>query len=487
MDNLKKSRTGYDALILTFAKFLTLLLTLVSGMLLARFRTLTEYGTYSQIMMTVTLVCSILMLGLPNSINYFLARAETIKEKDEFLSVYYTLNTLLSFFVGVVLIIAVPILEKFYKNSLISSFWYFLAVYPWTKIILSSVEHFLVVYKKTKFLLVFKLLHGIFLLGCIVVIKIFNGTFMQYMLLYLLVEGAFALWIYFIVKSNCDNFKFKLDKVLIKTIFKFSIPIGLASVVGTINIELDKLVITSFFTTEELAIYTNASKELPVTIIATSITSVLLPQLVRLLKEKKTEDAVKLWNSAAAISFSIISLVAIGCFVFAPEVVTILYSEKYLGGVSVFRVYCCVLLLHTTYYGIMLNATANTKIILVSSICSLVLNMVLNIVCYSALGFIGPAIATFIATLAMQLFQTVLTCKKLSISFSKIFPWLSYAKSLLLNVAIGVTFYFIKNFIDKFVKIDNIVLAIGLGIAWAAIYVLLSLNGIKRHWKNLNN
>lgn len=72
-----KSNVGKDGLKLTVSRLITLSIALVSAMLLSRFRTLEEYGTYSQILLVTNIVTSLLMLGLPNSINYFLARAES--------------------------------------------------------------------------------------------------------------------------------------------------------------------------------------------------------------------------------------------------------------------------------------------------------------------------------------------------------------------------------------------------------------------------
>jgi hypothetical protein len=43
------------------------------------------------------------MLGLPNSINYFLGKAQSAEEKNRFLSVYYALNSAISFVIGLVL------------------------------------------------------------------------------------------------------------------------------------------------------------------------------------------------------------------------------------------------------------------------------------------------------------------------------------------------------------------------------------------------
>lgn len=486
MADLQKSRTGNDAIKLTASKIMTMLIGLVSSMLLARFRTLNEYGTYSQLLMAINLVCSLLMLGLPNSINYFLAKAKTTQEKDEFLKVYYTLNTILSFIIGLVLVLAIPVLEDFFKNELIKSFWFFLALYPWTKIIMSSVENLLVVYRKTSLLIIYRVLNSIALLGAILIIQFVGGNFFQYMLLFLAVEIIFAIWTYIIVKHNSPRFRFGLNKDLIITIFKFSVPIGLASTVGTINIELDKLVITSFFSTEDLAVYTNASKELPVTIIATSLTAVLMPQVVRLLRDDKKREAVKLWNSATIISFAIISLLAIGCFVFAPEVITILYSDKYIGGVGVFRVYCLVLLLRCTYFGMMLNATGKTKPVLYSSIGSLGLNTVFNYIGYSLFGFIGPAIATFLSTVAMAMYQLIYTCKKIDVKFRDVFPWKQCFIILATNGILGSMFYLCKNLICKNTDINAIIIAVFLGGIWGAVFFVLNFRALKSQWNFLN-
>lgn len=125
----ERNHIGSDTIKLTGSKIMTMMIAMISSMLLSRFRTLTEYGTYSQLLMAVNLVCSIMMLGLPNSINFFLAKAQTEEERDQFLSVYYTLNTILSLLVGLALVLAIPLLEMIFKNQLISTFWYFLAFF----------------------------------------------------------------------------------------------------------------------------------------------------------------------------------------------------------------------------------------------------------------------------------------------------------------------------------------------------------------------
>ena len=54
-----------------------------------------------------------------------------------------------------------------------------------------------------------------------------------------------------------------MDTKLLKSVFSFSIPMGLASAISTLSVQLDQLMVGRFFSTEELAVFSNAAKELP--------------------------------------------------------------------------------------------------------------------------------------------------------------------------------------------------------------------------------
>ena len=482
----KNSSFMSDAVKLTASKIIANLLMMVSAMLLARVRTLEENGTYSQLMLIINLVASIFMLGLPNSINYFLAKAETKEDQNYFLSVYYTLSTLLSLVLGVTLVLLIPGWEAYFKNPGIGQYLFFLLLFPWARVVASSVENVLIILKKTTVLMVYRILNCVLLLGTILLIWLTGGSFKMYMILYTVVEGAFAVAVYVLAAHYTGRLRFCLDKQVIKALFVFSIPLGLSSIVGTLSIELDKLMIGRIMTTEELAIYTNASKELPVNLIATSITAVLMPQVVRLLQKEKREEAVALWRSATSISFAIISFIALACVAFAPEVITVLYSEKYLPGTGVFMVYSLVLLTRCTYWGMMLNATGNTKFIFYSSLGSLGLNVVLNFICFRLFGFVGPAIATFTSIVVIAIIQLVYTAKKVHIPVERLFPWKSCGCCLLLNGILGAVCYFVKELLANGLGVNAVLAAIIMGVVWFILYGGLTFKFIKRNWIFLN-
>jgi len=478
---------GKDAVNITFSKIITMGISMVSAMLLSRFRSLEEYGTYSQLLMTIQLVTTIFMLGLPNSINYFLARAENQEERRKFLSVYYTLSTFLSFVAGLSLILSVPIISAYFKNSMIKSFTYFLAVYPWTQITIHSVTNVFIVYKKTVRLMYFNIITSVLLLFSIFIVQILNMSFREYMIIYTLCNVCFSLYIYISVNRLAKGINFKIDRRLINNIFTFSLPIGLASVVGTINIELDKLMIGGLLPTEKMAVYANAAKELPVTFITSSVTAVLIPTVVRLLKLGENEKAIDLWKHSVYITYAIVAILAIGCFTFAEDAITLLYSDKYIEGKWVFAIYSLNMLLRCTYFGLILNSTGNTKFILQSSCISLTVNIVLNFLLYKVFGFIGPALATLISAVIMNFSQLLMSAKKINLKFKNIFPWKDILNLTLINVVLALFAILLKQLMCLDAYVGSILETLVIAAIWGIVYTIIILKKIKFHWNMLNN
>ena len=481
-----KQSIASDTIKLTTSKIITLTISMITAMLLSRFRTLEEYGTYSQILMVIQLVTTFFMLGLPNSINYFLAKADNDTERGKFISTYYTLSTILGFLIGLVLVLSTPLIIKFFDNPLIKNFWYVLAVYPWAKIITSSIDNMLIVYKKTHILMIFRILNSIFILSAVLIVQFLNLGFNEYMIIFVLGQAGFALIVYILAKKLSCEMQFKINKNLGKDIFSFSLPIGLGSFIGTLKTELDKITISWFYNTEQLAIYTNAAREMPVTIIASSLTSVLLPQVVRLLKKEENEKAINLWGDATSLSYLIICFLAIGIFAYAPEALTLLYSEKYLPGVPVFRIYAIVLLFRCTYFGMMLNASGNTKLIFKSTVISLTVDISLNFILYYTIGFIGPALSTLIATVVSASYLLIATSKVLNIPFRKVFPWKNILLITILNICLGLIFTFIKKLLDLDLIVGGVSEALILAVIWFVVYFAITFKFAKNKWKELN-
>ena len=483
----KKTTLGGNIIRLTSSKVITLVISTISAMLLARFRTLEEYGTYSQLLLVVSLFTTLLMLGLPNSINFFLANADNRGDRKRFLSFYYTLGTIISILIGLLLILIVPLIERYFHNSAIREFYYFLALYPWTTIITASIENMLIVFEKTKLLMFYRIVNSIALLGIIIVIQWVGLGFKAYMIAFIILNCIFAVFVYMIASKLSGGLNIVVDRNLAKKVFAFSIPIGLSTVVGTLNTDIDKLLIGYLMNPEQMGIYTNAAKELPLAIISASITAVLLPKATRMVRDQRITEAIKLWGCASELALIVICLAVSGVFTYAEEVMTIFYSAKYLPGVSVFRVYTLNLVLRSTYFGLILNAYGKTRKIFYCSIISLGLNTILNPLFFWAFGMIGPAIATFVSILVISQLQLIMTSKETGIQYRDIFPWKKALRIISINSMFAMVFFTIKRIIPFETLVGNILESVLLGCIWSIIYLLIMKNRILKCWHYLNN
>lgn len=478
-----KQNIGLDAMKVTLSRVVTLSVSLLTAMLLSRYLSLQEYGTYSQLILILELVTTVFIIGLPSSINYFAAKEEGVDYRQKFFSVYYSISTLLSLSAGVFLILFFPIIVNYFKNPLLNDLLYIIALLPWARSSISSTTNLLIVYKKSNWLFIYQLLHSIFIASIIIALKVFDLSFQHYMVMYLVIECIFSLVVYAIVKALAGKLFFNINKILIEEILKYSIPIGLSTVVATISIQLDKMIISRFYSVEELAIYANASREIPITFIAGSITAVLLPNIVKKLSNGETKKAIALWEDASVLSYLIICHSVTVLFMFAPEVISILYSNKFLPGVSVFRVYNIVLLLRFTYFGMILNAAGKTKFIMYSSIGSLSLNVLLNFAFYKMFGFIGPAIATLVSMIIIILIQLIVTSKIVNIPFNQIMPWRILVKISMINLCVGSLVYLS---LGKVRLEHNHLKSTIIVIVWSFFYLILTRKELLNRWRSLN-
>lgn len=460
-----------DVSVITVSKILSALIAFINTALLSRFRTLNEYGTYSQMILVISLVVTICDLGLPYAVTYFGSKAEKEDDRNHFFSVFYTVDTTISIIIGIIMVAAIPLLKEFFNNESFPLYWYFLLIYPWIRIIDGTVENALVIAKKTLWIAVYRLIYGVSSCFIVVVIKVLGLGFNEYLISYTVTLSVLTISAYFLISKAFGKLKIAFDKKLFKKVLKYAVPIGLATAVGTINIEFDKLVIGNLCTTEELAIYTNASKILPVGLIATAMNTVILPLIVKKVSEQKVNNAVSVWNKSIVTSLKIVSTLTFALIVFAPEVITFIYSSAYVSGTDVFRIYCVSYLLGCTYWGTMLNATGKTKSVLYCSIISCIVNVILDIVFYRLFGMIGPAIATVISQFVLCYAQVAFSKKALNIK--KILNMKQISLAMVKNVIIAIPFGLIHYFLKANTNINPLVLAFAVGGVWLLAFVLL--------------
>ena len=483
MSSLSKS-----AFWLTVSKIVTVGINMLIVMLLSRFRSLEEYGTFSQINIVNTVATSIIAIGLPSGINYFLNRTQDDAKKRDFLSVYFSGGTLLGVITALLLGILLPFIVGFFKNSDLYYYWFAVILLPWITLFNSSSDNFFVSYGKINHLIFYRMSYGVLLMITAGIFSATKGSFYLYMIIYIGLQVIYVLVLYYLIFRISGGFQIKFNISLIKEVLAYCIPLGIASIISTLNIELDKIIVSGAFDTETLAVYTNAAKELPLNMLTVSILTVVLPKMVLLVNNKKQDDALDLWGISIRMSAIIICFAVAVLFVFAEPIITILYSEKYLVGANIFKIYSITSLVKITSWGIMLNSTKNTKKLLNVSVLTLLCNLILNFLLLWLLGINGIAIATLISEFVGVVLKLYFTAKITDKKLLQLIP----CKKLL--IILGVNILFALVFSTGYHLLIKILsdrwywpITIAVGFIWLFLYLCLMYKPFKNLNRKFNN
>ena len=487
MDNTVLKKTGSKVVLLTISKIITLLLSVVTAMILSRGFDLNNYGTYSEILTVSSLAVSIFSIGIPSSLNYFLPQ-KSGEEKIKFLSFYYLVVTLISCLIFIVIFFSKGLIVEYYGNENLNLYGFALLILPWTKMIISSRSNMLVAEGKLKKEFIYCILNSIALLFVAALSIVYKNNMKLYMLAYVATEIVFSLLVYFeafIISEK--KIKFNINKEDIKTLLVFSVPLGLSTAISTISLDLDKLIIGFFSNEIDVAIYANAGKELPFSIIATSFTAVILPQIVLLVKNQKMGLALQKWKSQMQLCFIALTFFAAASIVFAPQIITILYSEQYLAGVAIFRIYSFTLIFRITYWGMLLNAYGKTRYIFYNSIICIVFNIAISILLYYLIGFNGPALGSLLGVGLMSVLNIINTRRVTGLKFKEIVPIKGFLVPLFVCAGTALISYLLVRLNGLGTSISDIVFCCLIGLLWMVIYFVALIKPIKRYWNLMNS
>lgn len=468
------SKLVKDSLLLTFSKGLQMMVEVITIAVLSRKLTLEEYGVFGQILAISLIITSLLSLGIPNSVNYFLSKAQSFEEKKLYCyRILFISNVLglIGFLFGYA---GKEIIANLYKNNELSKYFIYFSLLPWLFIVSSLRDNVFIALGKAKNAVKNRVLISVFKLIFPVLVAIYGLSFDKTLTLYLIVELIVCVYVLFSIKRVFGRFSYlSLKSSEVMEILKFSLPLGLSLAIGMLNIQVDKLLISRFFTIEEVGIYTNMSKELPITAISASFIAVIMPKFVKLIRDEEKEKLVSLWNDSLSFIFYFLNPMILFVLLFNKEIIILLYSEKYLMGKQVFLIYTIVMYTRIFYFGSILNASGNTRKILKSILITFIINFILSIIFILLFGFAGPAYATLVSLVVLVVYQLFETSKILNINIKILIP---FKKILIILFKDSILFaiFHTANTLYPYIKYFNKIILFG--FVWQVISFWLYKN-----------
>lgn len=398
---------------------------------LARLLLPEDYGMIA----LVTIFIIFANVFIQSGLNTALIQKKNTTEED-FSSVFY-LSLLIAFLLYIILFFAAPFIANFYDQQEFTSVFRVLCIILFFGA-LNSIQNAVVARNMLFKKLFYSTLSSIMISGTLGII-LANYGFGVWALVVQQVTNHFLITIilWFTVKWR-PRLLFSINRV--KILFSFGWKILVSTLVDTIYINLQSLIIGKMYNSEMLGFY-NRGKQFPELITGTingSIQSVMLPTLSSL--QDDTNRVKNMVRRSIVTSSFIVFPIMIGLAVIAEPLITVVLTEKWLPSVPFLQIYCLI-------YALWPIHTANLQAInaLGRSDIYLKVEMIKKIIGLFILGFTvffgvyAMVIGGLIGGIINTVINTHPNSKLLNYSFKE--QWKDIMPSLLLAIVMGMIIY----------------------------------------------
>ena len=364
---IKSSLNGAsgDSFFLVCVRMVTLVFSLLMTRILSGHFSVYEYGTYSQIILLSTTITTLTILGMTDGLNYFFCREKCEQKRDSYVATLFTLQVIVSIVAAIVVLACTIPISKYFDNSDIKGLIIFAAALPFLQNTISLLQIMFIAIRKAKLIAIRNLAVSILKLIAILLACYLFDNIVIVLICQVILELIQIVYFFIVLRKNNYRVNIRLfDRTLLGEILKYCIPMAVFTMVKSLNKDCDKLMIAAFTDTETLALYTNASKQLPFDTIMIAFCTVLIPYLTRYIADKNYDQAKRVYKAFLELSYISTNVLACAAICTAPEVIEFLYTAKYLSGIGIFITYILVDIFAVMNLTLLLSAAGKTKTIM---------------------------------------------------------------------------------------------------------------------------
>lgn len=413
----KLSRGG-KVIFLTIGNGMALVAGLIGSMVAARYLSKADYGTVRQTFLVYEFIAPILLLGLPNALYYFLPRHEDDRKGQviDNAALLLGLGLLFSLFI---LLGGAGLLADRFDNPRLRETLPWLAVYAPVMTFLAGLPAVLVISERVRTLTLFSTLSSIGIAFGSIAATLATRSY-EWPVYARIIVPALSLPFAVVLIARAMPGQLRLPRADTMTrMLRYSIPLGLATVLGTITMQLHSVIVAAMTTPEEFAVYVNGAIEIPIIgLIVGSITTITFADMSAACAREETAEALAIFRTAAIRSAAILFPAACYTAVAAEPFIVFLYSDAYRESVVPFLIYLMALPVRIVVYGAAMMALGMTREILFRSFFDLALNALLCVVFVSWLGYVGAAVGLVVT---LYLWTVPFNLYKLAQGFGT--PW----------------------------------------------------------------
>lgn len=481
-----KNKMLTDSMALASVKVFTMVTSILATMILSKTLPLEDYGTYSTGNLIITTSTLISAFGLLDAVNYYY-NGKDAEERNGYINTIFFLITLCGGTIGVIILGAQNLLTHYFHNPMLGMIYIYIAFRPLLQNYSLGLQNLQVSIGKAKVVAIRNAVMSASKLGAIILTALYTKNILTIFICMLIVEIISLFFYYKVLRDNNVNiYPLKPERMKVKEILIFCIPLGIYLQTNALSRDLDKYIIGFFESTEKLAIYTNCSTKLPFDLLSGPLVILLIPLLTRCIQKEDYENGAELFRSYLKIGYISTFSFGFGAIIVASQAVQFLYGSRYLEGVSIFILYIIVDMINFISYSLVLSAKGKTKDLMIVSCGALGVNIVINYLLYKIMGFVGPAVATIIITMGVSF---ILLNKSAKILRKKIKSLFDLKHIFIFGIEILIlsfVFNLLKNYMES-LGVHYFIILVVIGGVFVATLLLLNLKEIRKCFAQLNN
>jgi O-antigen/teichoic acid export membrane protein len=477
----KQESWKINSFIIGVGSSVSILSGIIFSVVASRYLSKYDYGTYRQTFLIFDIVSPILLLGLPTSLYHLLTREKHDSKGILIDSLFLLLLGGIMF--GLSLLCFKNLLvHYFFENPHLFETLNYLSIYPIFFLPTTLVPVVLVLANKTRTLSIFTITTTFLTtLGSVLVVFILRSS--SALVVTRILIAAVVLPPSLILIFNHIKGSWRIpDFLSIKSIIRFSIPIGFATMLGALTMQTHSIIVSFFCTPDQFAVYVNGAIEIPViSVITGSITTVIMSEMSQMCGEKRFVAALDLFRDAALTSAFFLFPTFFFFLIASKQFIVLMYSIEYIKSVVPFVTYLFVIPVRIITYGSALIALGFSREILIRSVFDLIINLILCVFCVYFFGINGAALSLVVSLYLWTVpYNLSLIAKGFKVHWSRLLPFRDLAFVFIKSVASSIAPFCILRYPIFHNDLLNLLLAF---LLFIIIYAILNINAIKLRYR----
>ena len=429
-----------------------------------------EFGLYRAVFLIHATCLAVIGLGLPASLFYFVPRSEA--DRAAYISQTLFGLGVLGVLGALVLLGLRPVLaQAFAGDHGLDALFPYLAVLVAVSLVASILENVMIITGEVQLASLTSLLSELFRTALMIAAALLTGSLPVLLLCVNLWAAARLVAVFAFLAQRRFLLLERPRADRVRAQVSYTMPFALALIVRSVTETLPQYAVAFLHGTAGFAIYSVAFLQVPLVMVAfDSVADVTLVRITELRASQKLGEAAAVIRQTVSVLWLAFVPLYFWMLVNSREILRLLYTERFLEGVPMFRVFLLMIPLTAVALDYVPRAFGDTAFILRVNVLKLVATLGLLAILLPSFGPMGAAVAT-VGAIAVSRVAILLKVRALlAIPLSELLDWKKLANVGLVAIVAAAASRVIGPWVTPHATLQIAVSALVFALAYAWMF-----------------